>query len=73
MGKKGSGRMADMPGAEAGLKAPAAQSVGGRSAQGDLASGFVERPTVLPGGCTIMYHARVGEGYRLFTVKRRGC
>ena len=37
------------------------------------ASGFVEGPTVLPGGCTIMYHARVGEEYRLFTVKRRGC
>lgn len=37
------------------------------------ASGFVEGPTVLPGGCTIMYHARVGEAYRLFTVKRRGC
>lgn len=37
------------------------------------ASGFVEGPTVLPGGCTIMYHARFGEGYSLFTVKRRGC
>ena len=65
--------MADMPGAEAGLKAPAARSVGGRSAQGDLASGFVEGPTVLPAGCVVMYHARIGEGYRLFTVKRRGC
>ena len=65
--------MADMPGAEAGLMAPAAQSVGGRSAQGDLASGFVEGPTVLPGGCVMMYHARVGEGYWLFTVRRRRC
>ena len=37
------------------------------------ASGFVEGPTVLPGGCTVMYHARVDEGYRLFTVRRRGC
>ena len=37
------------------------------------AIGFVEGPTVLPGGCVVMYHARVGEAYRLFTVRRRGC
>ena len=37
------------------------------------ASGFVEGPTVLPGGCEIMYHARIGEAYRLFTVRRRDC
>ena len=37
------------------------------------ASGFVEGPTVLPGGCEVMYHARIGEAYRLFTVRRHGC
>jgi len=37
------------------------------------ASGFVEGPTVTPDGCGILYHAKVGEAYRLFLVRRKVC
>ena len=37
------------------------------------ASGFVEGPTVTPDGCGILYHAKVGEAYRLFLVRRKTC
>ena len=37
------------------------------------ASGFVEGPTVTPDGCGILYHAKVGEAYRLFLVRRKSC
>lgn len=36
-------------------------------------SGFVEGPTVTPDGCAILYHAKVGEAYRLFLVRRKTC
>jgi len=37
------------------------------------AAGFVEGATVVPGECGILYHARIGEAYRLFLIRRRTC
>ena len=37
------------------------------------AIGFVEGPTVTPDGCAILYHAKVGEAYRLFFIRKKTC
>ena len=37
------------------------------------AIGFVEGPTVTPDGCGILYHAKVGEAYRLFFIRKKAC
>lgn len=37
------------------------------------AAGFVEGATFVPGDCAILYHARLGEAYRLFRVRRATC
>ena len=37
------------------------------------AAGFVEGATLVPGECGILYHARIGEAYRLFLTRRRTC
>ena len=37
------------------------------------AAGFVEGATVVPGECGVLYHARVGEPYRLFLIRQSAC
>ena len=37
------------------------------------AAGFVEGATVTPDGCGVLYHAKVGEGYRVFLIRRKRC
>ncbi len=37
------------------------------------AAGFVEGATIVPGECGVLYHARIGEAYRLFVIRRLAC